>query len=71
MMEPYRKKVDLPSGKDYWFVHMGPVPNKPDWHQAMYRHQAYPFPTKAAAELFAQTHQERYPGRDITIKRGE
>lgn len=71
MMEPYRKKVDLPSGSDYWFVHMGPIPNTPDWHQAMYQHQAYPFPTKAAADLFAQTHAARYPGRTITVEQGK
>jgi hypothetical protein len=67
----YRKQVELPTGSDYWFVHMGPVPNKPDWHQKLYDNSSYAFPTKAAAELFAKTHQDRYPGRQVYVKQGE
>jgi hypothetical protein len=69
-MEPYRKKVDLPSGSDYWFVHMGPIPNRPKWHQELYAKQSYPFPTLEAATLFAETHMRRDPGRRIEIVRG-
>ena len=69
-MEPYRKQVDLPSGSDYWFVHMGPVPNKPDWHQKLYAKSAYAFPTERAAYLFADIHREEYPGRNIEVRQG-
>ena len=67
-MEPYRKKVDLPTGSDYWFVHMGPVPNTPDWHQELYAAQSYAFPNEASAELFATNH--RVYGRQVIVKRG-
>lgn len=71
MMEPYRKKVNLPTGSDYWMVEMGPIPNRPDWHQKLYQASSYAFPTKEAAELFARTHTARDPERTITIKQGE
>ena len=52
----------------YWFVEMGPIPNKPDWHTKLYAHQAYAFPTYAAARLFASSHKSRDPGRDVEIR---
>jgi hypothetical protein len=64
----YRKRVDLPSGKDYWFVHLGPIPNTPDWHQELYAKQSYPFPTKEAAELFAMNHMIQ--GREVYVQQG-
>ena len=67
----YRKQVELPTGSDYWFVHLGPVPGMPDWHQKMYEHSSYPFPSEKAANLFAKLHTEMYPGRDINVRRGE
>ena len=70
-MEPYRKMVDLPSGSDYWFVEMGPVPDMPEWHQELYGFNSYAFPTKAAANLFAANHQSLHPGREIKIRQGE
>lgn len=70
-MEPYRKKVELPTGSDYWYVKMGPVPNTPSWHQAMYADNSYAFPTQAAANLFAANHARVYPGREITVERGK
>ena len=69
-MEPYRKKVDLPSGSDYWFVHLGPIPERPEWHKALYEKSSYPFPSEAAAKLFAQRHKNLHPNRSIEIKRG-
>lgn len=69
-MDINRKKVELPSGSDYWFVHLGPIPQLPEWHQKMYEHSAYPFPTEAAANLFADQHIRMYPGRDIKVERG-
>lgn len=69
-MEINRKKVELPSGSDYWFVHMGAIPDKPDWHQKMYQNSSYPFPTEKAANLFAANHKKIYPNRVITVERG-
>ena len=70
-MEPYRKKVNLPTGSDYWFVEMGPIPNMPDCHQRLYQASSYAFPSRAAAELFARTHTSRDPDRDVKIRRGK
>ena len=64
----YRKRVELPTGSDYWFVHLGPIPNTPDWHQKMYAEQSYAFPTEASAELFALNH--RVSGRHVIVMRG-
>ena len=70
-MDINRKKVELPSGSDYWFVHLGPIPQLPEWHQKMYSNSSYPFPTEASANLFASQHKKMYPGRNVTVKRGE
>ena len=69
-MEPYRKRVDLPTDSDYWFVELGPVPDMPAWHQEMYSFSSYAFPTKVAANLFASNHQRMYPGREIKVRQG-
>jgi hypothetical protein len=52
----------------YWFVEMGPIPNRPDWHMKLYAHQAYAFPTEAAAGLFASTHKRRDPLRRVEVR---
>lgn len=67
----YRKKIDLPTGSDYWFVHMGPIPNKPEWHQMLYANNIYAFPTEFAANRFADNHRAEYPGRSIKVRRGQ
>lgn len=59
------------SSSVYWFVEMGPIPGKPAWHQAMYEHSSYPFPTEAAAQRFAANHQALDPLREISIRKGE
>lgn len=53
---------------DRWIVKMGPIPNKPAWHQQIYANSSYAFPTKAAAERFARAHLERDPGREISVE---
>lgn len=52
----------------YWFVEMGPIPDKPDWHQKMYEFQSYPFPRYEAARRFAFGARERDWKRDIGIR---
>jgi hypothetical protein len=49
-------------------VVMGRIPNTPGWHQKMYENNSYPFPTRAAADLFADNHRRMYPGRDIVVR---
>jgi hypothetical protein len=70
-MLPYRKQVKLPTGSDYWFVHMGAIPNRPEWHSKMYESSSFAFPTEKAANLFASNHQTMYPNRLIEVKRGK
>ncbi|AVP41918.1 hypothetical protein SEA_JSQUARED_76 [Mycobacterium phage Jsquared] len=64
----YRKTLDLDPDSTYTYVEMGPVPDKPKWHQELYASQKYPFPTPEAARLFAQSEAVRHPGREIVIE---
>lgn len=64
----YRKAIQLSSETEYWFVEMGPVPDRPAWHQEVYRHNRYPFPTEFAAFRFAASHKRRDPNRDIAVR---
>lgn len=68
-MNEFRRDVPLDHTTPYWFVEMGPIPDKPDWHQELYRFQSYPFPTVQAAIRFADSHRE--PGRQISIRTQE
>lgn len=70
-MEPYRKQVELPTGSDYWFVNMGPIPFMPKWHTELYSNTSYAFPTEKAALLFASNHRKEYSGRSIEVMRGK
>ena len=67
-MNEYRKSIPLSTETQYWFVQMGPVPNKPDWHTELYTSQSYPFPTPEAASLFASVHKRKDPLRDVGIR---
>lgn len=67
-MNEFRRTIELSHTTPYWFVEMGPSPDKPLWHQELYRFQSYPFPSEAAAQRFATTHRELYPGRTIAIR---
>lgn len=64
----YRKSIPLAVDTEYWFVEMGPIPDKPAWHQDLYRWQSYPFPTERAALLFAGNHAGLYPGRHVAVR---
>lgn len=70
-MNEFRRDVPLDHTTPYWFVEMGPIPDKPDWHQELYRFQSYPFPTVGAAIRFATRHRELDPDRDIAIRTPE
>jgi len=55
----------------YVYVHCGPIPTvqgapTPAWHP-LASPVSYPFPTRAAAERFAEYHRQRDPGRVITV----
>lgn len=64
----YRKTIDLDPDERYSFVDMGPIPDKPRWHQELYARQSYAFPTPEAAERFAEYHQKQEPDREISIR---
>ncbi|ASZ75502.1 hypothetical protein KIW74_gp26 [Mycobacterium phage Kimona] len=64
----YRRDVPVSTESEYWTVEMGPIPDRPRWHQGLYAHQAYQFPSIEAATRFAQTHKIRDPGRYIVIE---
>lgn len=66
----YRKGIALSTEVEYWHVRMGPVPDMPEWHQKLYSFQSYPFPTKEAADRFAETHRMEHPGRIIEVVAG-
>lgn len=70
-MDINRKQVKLPTGSNYWFVHMGSIPNMPDWHTELYSNSSYAFPSEEYANLFASNHKKMYPGRSIEVRRGE
>lgn len=61
----YRKKIELSPDTEYWFVEMGPL-------NFLNGGSSYPFPTEAAAILFATNHLNfaRLKGceRDIRIR---
>ncbi|BBC53782.1 hypothetical protein PBI_JF4_67 [Mycobacterium phage JF4] len=57
-----------PTETEYWRVQMGPIPDRPRWHQALYAKQSYSFPSVEAATRFAKAHKEKDPGRDIVIE---
>lgn len=67
-MNEYRRDVPLSTDTDYWFVDMGPIPGMPGWHQELYAHGSYPFPTLAAARLFASNHKREHWLRKISIR---
>ncbi len=56
-MNEYRKDIPLSTETEYTWVHLGPIPDMPAWHTELYAHQAYPFPTEAAAFRFANSHR--------------
>lgn len=66
-MSEYRRSIPLDTEREYWTVRMGPIPNKPRWHQELYASQSYPFPTREAADRFAENHQRIYPGQEIEV----
>ena len=51
-----------------WTVHMGPLPDRPRWHQELYAHQAYQFPALDAALRFAKRQHDLAPERYIVIE---
>lgn len=67
-MREFRRDVPPPAADQYWFVEMGPIPGKPDWHMKLYANQVYAFPRLEAARLFAKNHRGFYPDRDIAIR---
>ena len=52
-MDAYRKTIELDRDKSYWFVDLGPIPGKPDWHMKMYEQVSYAFPSLESATRFA------------------
>jgi hypothetical protein len=67
-MNEYRKSIPLATGTPYWFVDMGPIPDKPVWHQQLYAYGSYAFPTPEAATRFAVTHKSTDPGRSVGVR---
>lgn len=67
-MNEYRREIVLNTETPYYFVVMGHIPNTPGWHQQMYKNNSYAFPTRQAADLFADNHRRMYPGRVINIR---
>jgi len=66
-MEEFRRDVQRHKpDSEYAWVHLGPIAGLPSWHQQS-QPSAYPFPTNAAAALFASTHRELYPGREVEV----
>lgn len=59
---PYRKKVDLPTGTDYWWVFLAGYGNAASCE--------FPFPTEQAARKFAEGHRRVWPDRQILVKQG-
>lgn len=66
-MNEYRKTIPLSTTTDYWFVQMGPIPNKPDWHMKLYAKSSYAFPTEVAAHRFANAAAAEHPDRDVKV----
>lgn len=67
-MNEYRTNIPLSQDSQYWFVELGLIPNKPDWHMKLYARQSYPFPSLEAARRFAFSSRERDWTRDIAIR---
>jgi hypothetical protein len=67
-MDAYRKTIELDRDKSYWFVDLGPIPGKPDWHIQMYKQVSYAFPSLESATRFAVAHKAGSPQRSIVIK---
>ena len=66
-MNEYRKTIPLSTETQYWFVEMGPIPNKPEWHMQMYAKSSYAFPSEVAAHRFANAHSAEHPGRSVKV----
>lgn len=66
-MNEYRREIVHDNETVYAWVDMGPIPNTPAWHQAMYAHGSYPFPTDEAADAFATRHSGL--GRSVQVRK--
>ena len=65
-MKEYRKTIDLDPATKYAWVHLGPIPGFPAWHiQSL--PSSYPFPTNAAAALFAANNKACWPDRTVEV----
>lgn len=68
-MNEYRREIAHDNETVYAWVDMGPIPNMPAWHQALYAHGSYPFPTDEAAHKFATTEAGAAPGRPVKVRK--
>jgi hypothetical protein len=66
----YRKDIVHRPDSEYFWVELGPIPGYPEWH-VQSEVTRYPFPTLAAANLFASNHRRLWPGREIEVTDGQ
>ena len=66
-MQEYRKTLTHSPDTNYWWVELGPIEGYPDWH-VQSQPTSYPFPTLAAANLFAANHRRVWPGREVEVR---
>jgi len=65
-MNDYRRDIKHKPDSEYAWVELGPIPGYPDWHLQS-EPSSYPFPTNAAAVLFATRNKADWPNRDVTV----
>jgi len=67
-VKEYRKDLEHKPDSEYAWVDLGPIPDLPSWHM-QFQPSSYPFPTNAAALMFAAAH--RMPGRKVAVRMKE
>lgn len=66
-MHQYRKEIVLDVDTDYAWALLGAIPGYPGWHMQS-QPSKYPFPTTAAARLFATNNAAGWPGRRVEVR---
>ena len=66
MIKEYRKLVTHDPSTTYAWAELGPLPGYPDWH-VQSKPSRYPFPTDAAAVMFATNNKAEWPARHVAV----
>jgi len=66
-MNEFRREIKHGPGSLYAWVDLGAIEGYPGWHMQAALN-SYPFPTDAAAHLFAMRNKEAFPSRKVTVR---